>query len=322
MGKSKQWESRRERGAYFGLKFTVLLIKYLGRSVSSAIVYIVIAYYFLSSPTARKTSRQYLERISRVPEGKRALGGVITNGTIYRHLVSFGHSILDKFATWQGDISLDVFHQENRDLFDQRIADGKGGVWLVSHLGNMEACQAVFHECREIPVTALVHTKHAEIFNQLIRDINPDNKVELLEVSEFDIKMVLRLQEKISQGEFIFVAGDRTPVSGKDRVVEVPFLGDVAPFPYGPFMIASLLDCPVGSIFCLKNEKGFDLKFHDLQGLEGLNSRTRKKAIEGAVVRFASLLESYCLKYPLQWFNFYDFWGDDELTEDEIIDYV
>ena len=259
MAESKQWAFRGELGAYFGLKFTMLLTKYMGRYVSSAIVYVVIAYYFLSSPAARKTSRQYLERISRVPEGKKALGGVITSGTIYRHLVSFGHSVLDKFASWQGDISLDVFHQENRDLFDCRIKDGKGGVWLISHLGNMEVCQAVFHECREVPVTALVHTKHAETFNRLIRDTNPDNKIELLQVSEFDIKMALQLQKKISQGEFIFVAGDRTPVSGKGRVVEVPFLGGGAPFPYGPFMIASLLHCPVGAIFCLKSNEGFDL---------------------------------------------------------------
>ena len=307
-----------EKGVYLSLKFTIFLLKYLGRGLFSWLVYIVIAYYFVSSSPSRRASRQYLERVNRTSEGKKALGGTVNNLTVYRHLLSFGNSILDKFASWQGDISLDRFHQYNRDLFDQRIRDGKGGVWIISHLGNMEACQAVFNKHQNTKVTALVHTKHAEVFNRLIYDLDPNNQSTLLQVSDFDLTMVLQLQEKISRGEFIFIAGDRTPVTDKGRVVEVPFLGDKAPFPYGPFIIASLLHCPVGSIFCLKTDDGFDLKFHDLQGLEELGPKKQDKAIKEAVINFASILESYCLQYPLQWFNFYDFWIDDTPLKPEI----
>jgi len=29
---------------------------------------------------------------------------------------------------------------------------------------------------------------------------------------------------------------------------------------------------------------------------------------------YATLLESACTRLPFQWFNFYDFWGDDAET--------
>ena len=311
MADTPYWNQRREKGAYLGLRLTVFLLNHLAPTLCAGLVHVVIAYYFLTSPSARRASREYLERVSRTPKGLEALDGRPSNRTVYRHMVSFGYSVLDKFASWQGIIPIDRFHQHNRELFDQRIEDGNGGIWLISHLGNMEACQAVFHECHDVPVTALVHTKHAENFNRLIRDLNPENQVELLQVSDFDIHMALRLRDKISRGEFIFIAGDRTPVSSTSRVVEVPFLGGNAPFPFGPFLLAYLLKCPAGSIFCLKTDKGFDLMFHDLPPLEGVSRHNRDNAIKQAVTIYAALLEAYCQQYPLQWFNFFDFWGED-----------
>jgi predicted LPLAT superfamily acyltransferase len=32
-------------------------------------------------------------------------------------------------------------------------------------------------------------------------------------------------------------------------------------------------------------------------------------AIREGVRRYAERLESYCLRYPDNWFNFFDFWG-------------
>jgi predicted LPLAT superfamily acyltransferase len=309
------WNRRDEKGAYLGLRITVFLLNHLGSTLSAGLVHVVIAYYFFTSRSWHRASREYLDRVSRTPKGLKALHGKVTNRTVYQHLVSFGFSIVDKFASWQGNIPIDSFHQYNRELFDQRIVDGSGGIWIISHLGNMEACQAVFHECHDVPVTALVHTKHAEKFNRLIRDLNPENQVELLQVSDFDVQMALTLREKISRGEFIFIAGDRTPVSSTHRVVEVPFLGENAPFPYGPFLLAYLLKCPVGSIFCLKTDGGFDLMFHDLPDLGGVSRHDRDNAIKQAVTNFAAHLEAYCQLYPLQWFNFFDFWGKDMLPE-------
>jgi len=41
--------------------------------------------------------------------------------------------------------------------------------------------------------------------------------------------------------------------------------------------------------------------------------KQRIAAIQNYVEQYADVLQRYCLKFPLQWFNFYDFWQ----TEDE-----
>ena len=37
----------------------------------------------------------------------------------------------------------------------------------------------------------------------------------------------------------------------------------------------------------------------------------RDKYATELLARYVSILEELCLRYPLQWFNFYDFWQED-----------
>jgi predicted LPLAT superfamily acyltransferase len=46
-----------------------------------------------------------------------------------------------------------------------------------------------------------------------------------------------------------------------------------------------------------------------------LPRRTRRQALEHAIVRYAQRLEAHCLLAPTQWFNFFDFWGQADSTE-------
>ena len=36
--------------------------------------------------------------------------------------------------------------------------------------------------------------------------------------------------------------------------------------------------------------------------------KTRGQAMQQIIQRYAERLQTYCLKEPLQWFNFFDFW--------------
>jgi len=43
--------------------------------------------------------------------------------------------------------------------------------------------------------------------------------------------------------------------------------------------------------------------------------KTREQAMQQVIQHYAECLQTYCLKEPLQWFNFFDFWRvahDDE----------
>ena len=85
-----------------------------------------------------------------------------------------------------------------------------------------------------------------------------------------------------------------------------------ARFPSGPFLLAALLDCPAGTLFCVREGRRFRMFIDDLPELTSTSRRDRGAAIERAVTVYAARLESLCIRYPLQWFNFFPYWSHPE----------
>ena len=93
--------------------------------------------------------------------------------------------------------------------------------------------------------------------------------------------------------------------------MQVPFLGQPAPFAVGPYVLAHVLECPVLLFFCLREAGG-------LQTLPGAlrrsypvaSSRAAAAAAAAWAGRYAARLADYAGRFPLQWYNFYDFWGE------------
>ena len=108
------------------------------------------------------------------------------------------------------------------------------------------------------------------------------------------------------------IVGDRVSARHKERSVYVPFLGRNAPFPEGPFVLASLLACPVYLVFCTKVGRKYRLYIEPFEERLVLPRGRRREALEEVIARYARALESHCLRAPTQWFNFFDFWEQGE----------
>ncbi len=102
----------------------------------------------------------------------------------------------------------------------------------------------------------------------------------------------------------------------EDRAIYCDFLGSPAPFPEGPFILASLLECPVYLLFCLKTDERYDVHLVPLANPLKLPRQTRRADLQIVVERFAQKLEELCLAAPYQWFNFFDFWQKSEARND------
>lgn len=119
------------------------------------------------------------------------------------------------------------------------------------------------------------------------------------------------LQQKIEDGELVVIAGDRTSSHAQGRVVYAPFMGQEAAFPQGPFILAGLLDCPVYLMFCLREQGRYRVHLERFaETLKGPRAG-RMERLQQAVSRYSERLEHYARREPLQWFNFFDFWRDD-----------
>ncbi len=228
----------------------------------------------------------------------------------YRHFYSFGQSLLDKYLVWvepPTDIPMDP---KERELLFSLVESGKGCLLIGSHFGNLEYARGIAHRHPNLVTNILIHDKHAANFAALFADAAPQSRLNLIQVTEFDIELSLRLKEKIDAGEWVLIAGDRIPVSGGTNVTPAKFFGEPANFPIGPYVLARLLRCPVYLMHCYRVGDDYRLGL-EFFAEEIRPARTsRGKAYVDEVQRYASALEAMVRKAPLQWFNFYDFWGE------------
>ncbi len=56
----------------------------------------------------------------------------------------------------------------------------------------------------------------------------------------------------------------------------------------------------------------YEVFMEEIASGEPVPAAERAKVIQERVERFAARLEHFCIREPLQWFNFYDFWGEIE----------
>lgn len=77
-------------------------------------------------------------------------------------------------------------------------------------------------------------------------------------VTDIGPETAIQLKEKLERGEWIAIVGDRIAVNpqrgGEWRVCWSRFMGQPAPFPQGPFILASILGCQVDLIFALRQQ--------------------------------------------------------------------
>lgn len=306
MAKSPHWSKVGEAGTVMGMKSLLLVYQLAGRWGFRLILLPVMCYYYLSQPRARKASQEYLARMQHTLDSQQR------QPHSFFHFMSFGETLLDKFLVWMGKIKREdvVFHKP--DLFQQVDDQQRGAVIVVSHLGNTEVCSALAHQLPDTKLTILVYTQHAEKFNALMKRFNNSQCIELLQVTEVGPATAMMLSERIEAGELVVIAGDRTPVTGHSRISQVNFLGHPAPMPQGAFILASLLKCPVYLMFCLKQQGKYHIYLELFAEKIRFARKEREQAINKVVQDYAMRLEHYCLKAPLQWFNFFPFWQNEQ----------
>ena len=85
-------------------------------------------------------------------------------------------------------------------------------------------------------------------------------------------------------------------------------MGQPAPFPQGPFILASLLRCPVVLIFALCQQGKLTLHCEPFADPLLLPRGERQQALDACAATFADWLTACLRQSPYDWFNFYDFW--------------
>jgi predicted LPLAT superfamily acyltransferase len=301
------WAALREAGLSAGLWFLWGVYRLGGRWLYKLVIWPVALYFALTRRVARRSSIEYLERVGVLAPGcawPRRLAHVT------RHIATFADALLDKGLAWTGALDLAHARLDVDPRFVAAVEQGRGGVLVVAHCGNLEVLRALGRRLPQLKLKILVHTRHAQRFNRVLARLNPESGANLLQVTEIDMARAVELADCVRRGEFVVIAADRVPVSGvMGRTLAVPFLGAPALLPVGPWVFAAALGCPVYWLSCIKERGRYALECELLLERIELPRRRREQVLAEAMTRYAARLERTCRASPYSWFNFYPFWG-------------
>ena len=298
------WADLGETTFVGGTWFLDAVYRLFGRLPFRACLYPVVFFWWLGSGPARRASLDYLRRLHasdsvfpREPGMRESL----------RHFFLFGETLLDKMLAIGGRYPRERLSFEGQQAMLAASQAGQGGIIVTAHMGCLELMQMSARWREGLRVTILVHTAHAQQFNRILARLNPTATVRLLQVTDFSPAMAMALADRVAAGEFIAIAADRVPVNG-DRTCRARFLNADADFPAGPWLIASLLHCPVWALSCLHEGEGYRVRIERLFERVSLPRADRQAGLNDCAARFSGWLAGSLRQSPYDWFNYFDFW--------------
>ena len=312
-----RWAEKAERGSGIALRLLIRIVRLAGHRASRLLLHPIALYFLLTDREARRASRDYFERLARLPEGRAALGHAAGLRDSYRHLLEFATSLFDRMCVWAGqDEGFELQHRA-ADHFahlpdaegERANALGKCGALIVSaHLGTFDMMRSICMDA-QVPVRAVMYGGNAETINRFFAGLNADLDLDLIHIRPGAVGASFEIRDAIRSGCFVVIMGDRVPLDGSG-CQRVSFLGQPARFAKGPFELAALIGCPLMLATAVRvGPARYRVDSEPLYAGGRVPRAEREKVVAEMVERYAAYLERACLRAPHQWFNFFDFWG-------------
>lgn len=299
---SASWKRRREGGG----SFAVWLIRGIGclggRALARLLLAPIALYFTLRRPAERRDSRDYLTRV---------LGRPATFRDVYRHVLTFSQTTLDRLFLLRGDTGAFDIRATGLDPVHRLMDMGRGVLLFGSHLGSFEVLRVVSRQRPNAKLRVVLDRAHSAAIMRVFDALNPEIAANVIDAGQDGPAIMFEIQQAMAEGALVALLVDR--VQPGEDAVQVPFLGAPAPFPVAPWYIAAVLQAPVALVFGLyRGGNRYDLAFEAFSDGLSIARRDRAAAVPALVARFAARLEHHARSAPFNWFNFYDFWSSDD----------
>ena len=297
------------------LKLVLVLLKYIPGFVYRALIFPVTVFYYIFAKSARKAAVQYQKQL-RLFTGRKIPPRISS----YRQIVSFAFCIIEKMEGWLGKVKFDRIQYHNDDIDDilNLLRSGKGALLITSHLGNMELLRSLadYNQQlvgRDVPVYVVMDMQINSNFTETLKSVNPKFSFNVISSNEIGPDSIVTLMDAIDNGALVVIAGDRTSAHVKEKNLIISFLGKDAKFPYGVFLIPALMKAPLYFMFGLRDKLSL---FSSKQNVYIEKCHTdfncprgeREERIIQCCGEYVARLEKFCILYPYQWYNFFNFW--------------
>jgi len=290
------WRRQQEKSHLAILKLMVWISLTFGRRIGRVVLYGIAAYYVLFAAAARRASRAYLER---------ALGRWAEWSDGFRHVLSFASTIHDRIYLLNGRFDLFDIEVIGAEELHASLERQPGALLIGAHLGSFEVLRAVARGRAGLKVAILMYEENARKINATLEAINPAASADIIALGRTD--SMLQARDRLDQGYLVGMLADRG--LGDDATVDCEFLGEMAPFPVGPWRMAAMLRRPVFFMTGLYlGGNRYQLHFEPLADFSTASRADLGAATSAAQRRYVDRLAHFCRLAPYNWFNFFDFW--------------
>ena len=195
------------------------------------------------------------------------------------------------------DLAAYVASAEGEHHLDAALGAGRGVVLLTAHLGNWEFAGRLLSSRGRRTAHVVLSAEQDQALERYLRLDSP----QLRFVTRRHATSTLGLLAALRRAELVAMQADR-PTGGRGDAI-VPFFGEPAAFPIGPFVLARASGAAVVPAFCAMAPGGryrleIDAPIWVKPGEEA-----------SALATTVAALERVIRAYPTQWFNFFDAWS-------------
>ena len=138
-----------------------------------------------------------------------------------------------------------------------------------------------------------------QIFNSFLNEIKQDVKVNCFFVEEIGPETGIALKESLDLGGIVFIAGDRLSENHMEQSVQSSLFANKIFLPKGTFKLAQLMRVPIYFISVLKIKNKYKIYLE----------KQKTYNFDELVNSYSKFLEKMISIQPLQFYNFYDFFG-------------
>ncbi|MEW4922231.1 lipid A biosynthesis acyltransferase [Algibacter sp. 2305UL17-15] len=288
-----EWEGK-SRGSVLGYKIFVFCIKKLGLPVAYFVLVFVAFYFCFFAKNSTKSIYNYLRNRQQYSILKSVF-------SVYKSYYVFGQTIIDKIAISSGLRNKFSYHFDGIEKLQNILQAKKGGILISAHVGNFEIAEYFLNELEENVTISLLTTdaEHSDI-KAYIESVTTKSSIKFIIIKE-DLSHIFEINAALSRNEIICITGDRYIKETKSMTHTL--LGKEAKFPAGPFLLGSRLKVPVIFVYVMKET---NKHYH----LYARTAKVKHRDPAALLKSYTESLEWMLKKYPLQWFNYFDFWND------------
>ena len=247
----------------------------------------------LNTNHSRTTAYRYFRH-------RQGFGRLRAAWSTYLNHCLFSQIVIDRFAVFAGkQFNIEI---EGYESFEQLEAETKGFMIFSSHIGCYEvAGYSLISKTKRF--NALVFGGEKATVTKGRQKVLVHNNIRMIPVLE-DMSHLFLVNEALDNNEIVSMPADRGIGSAKSITHEL--LGAEVRFPAGPISVATLKEQDVLAVNVMKvSAKCYKVY---VKRLSYDKQASRKEQMQQLTDSYVKELERKVRQYPLQWFNFYDFW--------------